>query len=485
MSAEPVCPAYALAHCGHDVLAALTDVERFVLPHMVEVWLRPEQRFPAGAWSSVGFICGRGWGKTKAIARFMNSEIEAGRVRSPALMGPTVDRVDEVQIQALIDESVPWFRPERFGGTIRWPNGVTIEIHTAEVKDAGRGSNIDFLWLCEIVAWAPATRAKAFQSITTATREPGARTVWDTTSEGSNEIIDALEAAHEAEPDRHHIVRGTTFDNPLLSAGYLRDEVRKYAGQPQRLYEELFGEVFRGAAGALWTGDVLRDTRVAARPARPALTIVAVDPALTVSAYSDETGIVVGDRGQDGHSYVHADESGRHTIDAWTGIVVDWCELRGAAGFVIEVNRLHENAAHPIISEARTRTPPLECVKLKHDEPFPPRQPGVIWYREVVAASSKGTRAQGPSAEYANSAAHIVGALAKLEYELKTYVPGVHGQKSPNRFDAHTYLVTELAGLAHDRPGARVTKNAHAAANMTAQINAGLLAAARGRRVGL
>jgi len=474
---ERVCAAYALAHAAPNFLEGLTEIETFVIAHAHDLWARPPQTFPPGDWRSLGFLCGRGWGKSHAIATEINARVERGEIRAPALMAPTSARTEAVQVAFLVDTSPPWFRAERSRGSVEWPNGVRAEVFTPEAPGRPRSGNFDFAWLCEIVDWAPSTRLEAFENLRTATRVGAARFVWDTTSKGKNEIILALEAAHAADPRAHRIVRGTTFDNPLLGRKYLRDVCRTYTGRRYR--EELLGEVFAESAGALWSQDSIDEHRRGLAPAAPALVLVAVDPALSAAPSADETGIVIGARGADGHAYILADESGRYTPESWARIVVDRCVL-DAAGVVIERNHLGDNASAPIRSEARTRGIRVEILP-RDAKTFPTRRPGVIFIREVVAASSKGTRASGPATEAAAGRVHVVGQLDALELELTTFVPGA--KKSPNRFDAHAYLVTELAGLEHDSPRAK-SSTADAAA-LGAALTARLLTGAARGRIGL
>lgn len=482
----PVMPAYALAHAAPDALDDLAEAERFVLPYFFELWLRPEQIFPAGDWRSLGYLGGRGFGKTFAIAAQINREIERGTIVSLALAAPTLDRVDEVQIATLIATSPPWFKAERHGGTIRWPNGVTAECHSAEAPGRNRGSNYDFVWMTELVDWAHTSRAKCFHNLTTSCRSGagGGRYVWDTTSEGMNELILTQLELHDEAPDRNPIIRGMMFDNPLLTERYLEAEGRKYPIGSQEAAEEIGGRAFTKAGAALWSMDQIDDHRRPTRPVRPELTLVAVDPALSADATADETGIVVGDRGQDGHSYVHTDESGRYSPGGWARIVVEWCDgTRGnAAGVIVERNHLGDNAAHAISAEAQARGMTLEFIpRSETDKPFPARRPGVIFVREVVAASSKASRASGPAAETGLGRVHHVGKLPELERQLTTYVPGT--RKSPNRYDAFSYLVTELAGLEHDAPGKANALAVAQTAKAQEQLHVMLRAAARGRRI--
>jgi hypothetical protein len=146
------------------------------------------------------------------------------------------------------------------------------------------------------------------------------------------------------------------------------------------------------------------------------------------------------------------------------------------------MNKIGDTARFAIVSTARLRG--IECEVLRRDQEFPPRRAGVLYIRELHAATSKGARATGPAVEYANARAHLVGSHEQLERELTGYVPGAGGP-SPNRYDAHAHLVNELGGLAHDQPGERAKKDTRAAAGVAKEMQKRLLAAARGARVGI
>lgn len=427
-------------------LDSLTPLERYVLPSLFDVWRRPEQALTDAGWRSWGFICGRGWGKTWAIAVYINDAVERGTARHIGLMCTNEDRADEVQIQSLIDTAPPWFKPERYRGGVRWPNGVIAEVYTPVAPEAARGPNFDLVWLCEIVAWQASTRKAAFDNITTACRRgPNPRYIWDTTSKGLNNVIKFLVDQNAAEPKLHRLTRGTIFDNPLLTADYLADECRKYSGRRAR--EELLGEVFTGADGALWQLDTIADHRRYVRPERPEITLVSVDPSLTANPESDECGIVVGSRGQDGHAYVEEDLSGRMPVEEWGALVVDTCLSRRAAGVLLETNHAGDLARGPIVAAAKTRAIAVRITP--RDKPIPRFTPGVLYIKELFSRADKLSRATGPAAETDAGRVHHVGEHAELELQLCTF-DGTG--KSPNRYDAAVQLVNELASLTAAKP---------------------------------
>lgn len=472
-------PAQVMTHLQADWLETLTEAELAVTAWACfDLWLRPAQRIPTHRWSTCGFTGGRGFGKSMAIARWVNARVMAGLESSVALAAPNDDRVDEVQIQALIGYAEPWQRPERYRGGLRWPNGVQAIAYSSEAPERGRGDNMSLAWCTEIVAWRPGTREDFFKNLYTATRIGEARTVWDSTAKGRNEVRTLLEEMNESDPEQHVILPGETFDNPLLSTPYLRGQWRSYAGV--RREEELFGRSFRESAGALWKQAYFDATRVAEIPASGLeWFLVCVDPATSTDESADETGIVAGGRGRDGHAYVTEDVSGKWGPNDWGDRAIDLAHPRraGAGRIGIERKKIGDNAAFVLKSRAENRG--LRTRMIGKDEPWPAWDSGCVFIREYNPQESKGARAEGPAAETEAGRAHLVDPafpesprFADLEKECTTYVPGTT-KRSPNRLDAFAYLVTELRELRLDSPPDHA-RDAAAAVRMQAELDARL-----------
>jgi phage terminase large subunit-like protein len=477
-----IAAAQALAHLAPDFVASLSEAERLVLPYIYAAWLRPEQQIPRGPWSYFGFICGRGFGKSLAIACEVNRRVECGESRSVSLMAPTDDRVAEVQFKFLIDNAGPWFRPETFGEGLIWPNGVKAEAFTPEAPGRPRSGNYDLAWLCELVDWPASTRLEAFKNITTATRVgSNPQVLWDTTSKGQNDVVQHLKALNAHDPVKYPIQWGAMFDNPLLQRAYLETECRKYTGREYD--EEVLGLSFDEAGGALWQQAWLNAHRVAAVP--PLETrLVAIDPGGSARHDADETGIVTGGRDTRGHVYVDSDQSGRYKPEEWGDIAIRECADRAAAGVVLERNNFNDLAAAVLRARATNRG--LTVHALGPDvtrEPFPRHTPGRVYVREIHARTSKFSRGSAPAAETEAGRVHMVGVFPELERELTTYEQGM--SRSPNRLDAFSYLVTELRELTRDAPAADPRGDIAAAVAASSTLNAELARRGRGRRVGL
>jgi phage terminase large subunit-like protein len=449
-AADRVSPAAVLAHLAPEFFDSLTAKEALVLAHAWNVWLRPEQHIEGGAWRYYGFICGRGYGKSIAIACYINAQVEAGLAMNIGLMAPTEERSDAIQIQPLIDAAPPWFKPERYKGGLLWPNGARAHVFTPEAPDGPRGPSFDLSWLSEIVAWQHTTRLLAFNNITTATRSGLKQVLWDTTSKGKNEVIQLLLELNAEDPDRNRIQRGEMFDNPLLDAAYLRGECRKYVRGTRAFNEEVRGRVYTESAGALWHQDWISDNRRPLAPSSPVLRLVSLDPAISLEDGADDTGMVIVSADGAGDFYLEEDKSGHLAPEQWAEDAIKACATGGCAGIVIERNRGAEVNISLLRVHAEKKGMRLE--KLEKDKPFK-RTPGVVYVREMWAASSKQSRAAAPASLSKDGRVHHVGPkerYAKLELQLTTWEPGT--RESPNGLDAYAYGIAELAGLNIERP---------------------------------
>jgi phage terminase large subunit-like protein len=479
VSVEQIAPWYALAHLDPDAFDRMPAAQAIVALSDAVAMLRPPQLVPRRPFGSYGVIAGRGWGKTTGIAIEINRRVRNGQCRKPALIAPTEDRVKRVQIANLIETAPLDFKPAPYSGSVRWPNGVEAECYTPEAPGRTRSGNFDLAWLTELVDWAPNTRWEAFTNINTANRKADAPMFWDTTSRGKNEVIQFLIQQHEEDPQRHLFERGTMFENYAIQACKMRDTVRQYVVGSRLYDEEILGLVFTEAAGALWRQEWLDEHRRAAAPAAPELSLLGLDPALSKHRDADAVGLVRVERDRDGELYVTRDFSERMTPDEYASIVIAEC-ARDCAGVVLERNHAGDHPRDIIRAKAELKGMRIEL--LAPERKFPRRSPGTIYIREVVSTRDKESRASAPAALYQARRVHHIGVHAALELELTTWEPG--SSRSPNRLDALTMAINELAGLTV--PGRHDGKRAVAAAR---DVHDALRDALRGtggsRRMGL
>jgi predicted phage terminase large subunit-like protein len=226
------------------------------------------------------------------------------------------------------------------------------------------------------------------------------------------------------------MTRGRTLDNRAnLDPESVRYFLDRYGGS--RLgRQELDAEVLDDVEGALWSRDRIDALRVTVHPQLVRI-VVAIDPAMTSTEDSDETGIVVAGKGIDGHGYLLDDLSGRSSPDGWARRAVEAYRTRAADRIVAEVN----NGGEMVEATIRTVDPSVS-------------------FRAVRASRGKQTRAEPIAALYEQGRIHHVGAFGALEDQLCSALPD-GGTGPDDRLDALVWAFTELgiAGSDLDVPG--------------------------------
>lgn len=209
----------------------------------------------------------------------------------------------------------------------------------------------------------------------------------------------------------------SSHDNPHLdkiALAEITQDMTKIAYRQEILAEEL-DEV----PGALWTRNVLDETRVLTLPETLIRTVIGVDPKVTERKTDSETGIIAGSLSEDSHIYLHGDYSNNGTPDDWVKAVVRAFYQERADRVIVEVNQ----------GGALVRS-----LLRQYDKYIPVHQ--------VRATRGKTLRAEPVSALWEQGKAHIVGDLYELEEQMVTFVPGA--RYSPDRLDAAVWAATGL-----------------------------------------
>ncbi|KJK55636.1 phage terminase large subunit family protein [Saccharothrix sp. ST-888] len=385
-----------------------------------------------GMWLQLG---GRGTGKTDGCARYMVEHVQGppcdGRVpggHRMSIIAPT--QGDAVESAVNGPSGLRAHDPRvvlrtTVGGThVKWPSGAEAKLFGAHTPDdverLRSGGNRCLVWLEEAAAMRQLKAALAHSAMGLRVG-PRPHYIASTTPKPRREIVDLI-----ARPDTL-LTKGRTRDAHHLPQ-MMRDKlVAQYAGTRLER-QELDGEVLQDVDGALWTWPLLDQLRVGA--ARPMMRIVvAIDPAVSNTSESDETGIVVVGLSQElmpdrvgtlqRHAYVLDDLSGRYHPHEWAAKALEAYDRWGADRIIGEVNNggdLVRNTIHTVRASA----------------PFAP----------VSASRGKARRAEPVAALYEQYRVHHVGSFPELEDQQTTWVPGEPG--SPDRMDALVWAVTHL-----------------------------------------
>ncbi len=391
---------------------------------------------------------GRGAGKTISGANRIRRRVEAG-ARSIAIVGPVLRDIERYQINGegggdgILTVFPPQKKPEYKAHkaliffhrndchgcpSAEQCGGAIAYVNSAEEPEF-RGPNLDTVWCDEPAKWRYLSTIWNNIELATRLRGPLPLEIMLTGTPLPLQLFRELIADDETVT----ILMSQEENASNLDPSYLARMRRKYGGT--RLgRQELDGEILTDNPDALFQSTVIDATRVEFAPALEEVA-VAVDPAIATNPENDETGIIGGGRGADGHIYILADASGRSKPEKWGDDVVKTCTQLQCDIVVGERNRGGDLVAANVRAAKERKSGAMASKSLK-----------IV---EVQATRGKAIRAEPVSALSDRGMIHIVGRLPELESEMTEWNPRIGGI-SPNRLDAIVWLVWYLARLGED-----------------------------------
>jgi phage terminase large subunit-like protein len=412
-------------------LKGLDERELVALPWIWEFWAFEHQLPPEGEWRSWVILGGRGAGKTRAGAEWVRAQVEGARPLDPgraarvALVGETLDQVREVMVfgdSGLIACAPPDRKPvwEATRRRLVWPNGAVAQAFSAHEPEALRGPQFDAAWVDELAKWKKAREAwDMLQFGLRLGDDP--RQVITTTPRNVAVLKEILE-----NPSTVTTHAGTEANRANLARSFLT-EVRARYGGTRLGRQELEGILVEDAEGALWRSAQIEALRLEQPPEFTRI-VVAVDPAVTGKAGSDECGIVVVGAVTEGEPQdwraVVLEDATVHAAKPmdWAEAVVAAAKRYGADRVVAEVNQGGD----------------LVGAMLRQVDPLVP-------FRAVSATRGKVVRAEPVSALYEQGRVRHLRGLADLEDQMcKLTTHGYEGQGSPDRVDALVWALHDL-----------------------------------------
>lgn len=374
---------------------------------------------PEGDWAVWLSLAGRGYGKTKLASEDTAwYALDNPGVRC-AVVAATSNDLRKVCFEgdSGLIKAIPLLCIKQYNKSlsqIELYNGSLIEGFSAEKPDRLRGPQFHRAWCDEIAAWL---RPETFDMLMFGLRLGVNPQCIVTTTPRPTKLIKELINRKDC-----IVTRGSTFDNrENLAPAFIKAIEAKYEGT--RLgRQEIYAEILDDNPGALWTRDLIEETRVLSHPPLSRI-VVAIDPAVTNNADSDESGIIVAGIAmikEVVHGYVLEDVSMKGTPDAWA---------RRA------VKAYHDWHADRIIGESNNGGDMIEAIIRSID--------ANVSYKKVHASKGKQTRAEPISALYEQKRVHHVGMFGPLEDQLCEWDP-VISKDSPDRLDANVWAFTEL-----------------------------------------
>ncbi len=389
-------------------------------------WLlqaRPSQITPPGDWRIWLALAGRGWGKTRCGAEDLAYFALWNAGARLAVIAPTHGAARDICVEGVsgLRGVIPpacvdhW---NRSLGELVLKNGSRFNLFSADEPERLRGPQFHRAWADELAAWRSAA---AFDQIMLGLRLGESPRLVVTTTPKPIAVIKELAARDDV-----FLTRGKSEENAANLAPGVLDKLRARFGGTRWGRQELDGEIAEDVEGALWRADGIAALRIARAPESFERVVVAIDPAVTAHARSDETGIIAAARGVDGKFYVLADASGKFAPEGWA--------RRAAALFA-------EWRGDLILGEVNEGGDLIERMLRLVDPALP--------FKPVRASRGKAARAWPVAALYERGLVHHVGRFAHLEDQMCRFT-GASGLKngSPDRVDALVWAIAELqAGL--------------------------------------
>lgn len=415
------------------------------LPYDANFWLRPKQKVPDGDWSITALVAGRGFGKTRAMTEWIRRKA----VENPGCrLGIAARTAADVRNTVVMGESgilevhPPSERPEYKPSTtsLHWPNGSSALLFSSESPDACRGPQFHFAVGDEFAAWkttVDSSGATLYSNLIAATRlGENPQILLATTPKRTRVMRELMEQSKDPE-EGIVVVRGSTFDNKMLSTKYIANLTRRY-GNSDLAKQELHGEMLGDAEGIIFTTEMINAAREYEMLSRYPLRVIAVDPSVSADPSNrDECGIMaIG-------ATVERDVSRRHAVvledysinaspDIWAKRVADAAYEQQTKFVVVE-----KNQGGALLQMAINAVDPALKV-------FP-----------VSATQGKRTRAEPVVIAMQQGRIGLAGEFPLLEDQLLFFDPEASG--SPDRMDAMVWGI--ISTIISPPPGLRIARS--------------------------
>ena len=320
-------------------------------------------------------------------------------------------------------------------------------VGTAGSKGAGRSDTFQFFHGSEVAYW-PNAETHVQGALQAVPNELGTEVILESTSAGPHGLFYQMCKAARDGQGQYELIFVPWFwqdeyREPVSDSFEPTAEEQEYAqayglddeqlawrrakvvelggvGNFRREYPATVEEAFAAdAEGALWKRAVIDSLRVAKAPDLLRI-VVAIDPAVTSKADSDETGIIVSGLGVDQHGYLLEDCSGIYSPSEWASKAVQAYYRWQADRIIGEVNNGGD------LVQVNIRTVDLD-----------------VPYTSVYASRGKRVRAEPVAGLDEQGRIHHVGEHPMLEDQMVTWEPS-KSTWSPDRVDARVWAFWSL-----------------------------------------
>jgi phage terminase large subunit-like protein len=392
---------------------------------------RDDQQPPKGDWRTWLILGGRGSGKTRAGAEWVQAIASAGD-RSDlriALVAETLGDAREVMIDGVSGicrvarSKRPDFEISR--RRLVWPNGAVAQLFSSEDPESLRGPQFHFAWCDELAKWKHGQ--ETWDMLQFGLRLGTAPRQLVTTTPRPVPLLKGIMADAGT-----RLTRMSTLANAgNLAPGFIDALSARYGGT--RLgRQELDGELIEDREDALWRREAIEAITIRFAGALRRI-VVAVDPPAAAGAQSC-CGIVVAGLEASGRAVVLADCSVEGASPAaWAAAVVRAYRRFDADRVVAEINQGGDMV-----------TAMLRSVDT------------VLPVSTVRATRGKFLRAEPVAALYEQGRVAHAARFTALEDQMCDFGPdGLSSGRSPDRLDALVWALTALMLEGNGEPRVR------------------------------
>lgn len=376
---------------------------------------RKEQMEPEGKWLLWLILAGRGFGKTRTGAETIRMWIEEQRYKYIGFIGYSELEVRKVMVEGIsgiitVSENslcTPKYLPSK--RVISYDNGTYIHLFSADNPDQLRGSELDAIWIDEFAKFKN-PEYLWHQATMTLRKSKLPKVICTTTPRPLKILRDFI-----ADTDNVHVTRGSTYDNAQNLSPLFLSMINKYYANTNFEKQEIYGEIL-DEGDALFNADMIEYAHTEnTQPKYYDGIVLGVDPAVSVSQNSDESGmLLVGIKNN--IYYIIEDASGKYSPHTWANKIVDIYRQYRCL-IVIETNNGGDFLSHAI----HLIDPCIRIIKKR-------------------AVDSKVERAYSISVLYSQGKIKHTKSFMQLEDQLLNY----HYCKSPDRIDALIWAINEL-----------------------------------------
>jgi phage terminase large subunit-like protein len=424
------------------IILSMTPADLAALDAWFEYWAHRNQLPPDDAgWRVWLMMAGRGFGKTRAGAEWLDALANARPGSRIALVGATIHEARCIMVEGVSGllsvarnhrRRIEW---EPSLGRLSWPNGSQAQLFSGDHADGLRGPEHDFAWCDELAKWREAE--EAWMNLQFGLRRgPRPRALVTTTPR-------PISVLKQIEQDPWTVTtHGRTKDNINLDEKTIEVLTATYGGT--RIgRQELDGDLLADVEGALWTWGMIERSRVPlSQPSPPEggegffdRIVVGVDPPAGVGAKSDACGIVV--CGSSGETLTVIEDASVQGLspEGWANRVAAAALRWGATTIIAEAN----NGGAMVKSVLDAAGAPLK-VRLVH------------------ASQGKSARAEPIALKFEAGQAFFAGEFPELEAELAGMQAGGGYEgpgRSPDRADAMVWAMTALSTTRSGLPRVR------------------------------